>query len=341
MSGGKTVARRCADLIDQEMGSVSDFVAEAGISFSKPAAAGSGVAQMAEWVETLPNGTDTERDLIVAYRAVVEESGGALLRLLGNASDHARALTTILRSPFAPMGSALTLSRGVLEAVLQVVTILDPHIRPRTAVLRALAYEVATVEGNEEASRAFRKMAREAQRTRAKESVDGLHEWLEKLGIERVQKGSGGRRTASLRFGGERSSIEFDVTAAMRRYLDGDEHSYALLSGAAHSRGWMLATTYLPDDEAKRTTPDQLHMVATLPLLDASEALVRGLGWYAGIDSEPLARKTHFRRRALLAAMGNEFSPMSLEDYRARTRGVMGRGFATDPTRWGIEYGSN
>jgi hypothetical protein len=338
----KTFGHRCADIIDQEMKAISEFMVKAGeVIDQRKVADDSGLGKTMAWIRSLPTTTRRERDHAAGLGVIFDESESDLLRLIGNALDHAQTLVTALHAPVPPRGAALTLSRAILEAVLQVCTILDPHIRPSTALLRALAYEVATIEGNEETARVFGKLASDEQHRRSREAVDGLHAWLKKVGIDRGPKGTEGRRSVWVGLGGERVNIEFNATAAMKRYLDGEDYIYAVLSGAAHSRGWLLSTTFLPDDHEHVTTPEHNHLTATLPLLDASEALVKSIGYYTGLDAEPLIKKTHFRRRALLAGRtkGNGFSPMSVEDYRSKRTTTMGPSFTAEPGRWGLDGG--
>jgi hypothetical protein len=291
------------------------------------------------WIGSLPRTTRAQKRRDEAFLAVIDSTQGAMLRLLANALDHAATLSTALRSDRVVVGSALTLSRGALEALLQVCYVLDPKAAPRTALLRALAYELATIEGNEATAKVFGDMASRAQRERARVSVDGVHRWLTKSGFSRGPA-KNPRQSVWVGYEDARVSLKFNVTDAMRDYLFGEGFFYAVLSGAAHSRGWMLATSYLPDDAGHVTTPEQQALVSTIPLLDASEALVKSVAWYVGIDPTPTLNKTHVRRRALLTGRGTEFSPMSLEDYRGQKKPTqMGRAFTLEPGRWGLGDG--
>lgn len=309
-----------AQIIDEEIAALSTFLTESGQALLGKPVDGSGIKNIVTWIVDLPHATLAERQRNEALIHVIDESGSSVRRLLANAVDHALALAAALRADESVTGAALTLSRAVLEAVLQACTILDPNVKPLTAILRALAYEIATVEGNEETAKALAKIATDEQKALATQNVDELHEWLGQHGFTRLRKGKDGRRTVKVGFQGAWSAIEFDATAAMKRYLFGEDYFYALQSGAAHSRGWLLSTTYLPDSPARRQTPGQIQLVALLPLLDASETLAKSVAFYAGTDATAVIEATHRRRIALIAGHGNPGSTISLAEYRARSR---------------------
>lgn len=323
----KPLPQLCADIVDQEIASLQRFLGLADLALMNDVVPGSGIDRLTEWLRALPRAERLQRKHSTGLLAVIDSSNGAIRRLLANALDHAQTLSGALRSGRPVAGSSLTLCRGALEAVLQICYVLDPNAAPRTAILRALAYEAATIEGNEATGDAFGDMARPEQLRQARESVDEFHRWLTRSGFSRGHARSP-RQSTWVGVDDEHVNLRFNVTDAMRDYLFGEGYYYSVLSGAAHSRGWLLATSYLPDEAGHTTTEDQQVLIATVPLLDASETLATSVGFWTGLDHRPIVQKTHMRRRALLAGRGHDFSPMSLDDYRSqRGPSVMGRAF--------------
>lgn len=98
-------------------------------------------------------------------------------------------------------------------------------------------------------------------------------------------------------FEGESASTNNNITQLALKYLPDDPWLYGLLSGAAHSKPWLL--TGLSDDT------DETIRSLVMPLLPMSDAYTRALCRYFALDAEPYLRP----RRTRLVAMLERGSP--------------------------------
>jgi hypothetical protein len=141
----------------------------------------------------------------------------------------------------------------------------------------------------------------EERLAKSRAAVDGMHHWLERGGFERGEASKNPRRSANIGYGGERVSLEFDATAATKRYLPDSDFIYGVLSGAAHSRGWFLGSVYGIDDEAAFITPlPDSYQACALSFLALADAFTKTFCGHFGLDADSYLKTTHTRRRMLV-----------------------------------------
>jgi hypothetical protein len=108
-------------------------------------------------------------------------------------------------------------------------------------------------------------------------------------------KAKGGDKSAETRqvcYRGEVSALTPRIIDLVSRSTPNQQSPWPLFSGAAHSRGWLVAG--LEGDAA-------LILTSVLtPLLDTSDALAIEISRYFGLDPMRLLKKTHLHRQALL-----------------------------------------
>jgi hypothetical protein len=248
--------------------------------------------------------------------SIAESSIEDISRIIVGVDDHAAALEACLSADELLNTSLMTITRGLLEGVLQVCELLDPHISPALQVARGAAFRLDTIEGSERTLREFPDMVTEG-RTRQSDAVDGIHKWMADTGLILGKRRPGDRFSSYVELDGVRANLKFNVTDAAKRYLTGLSFAYPMLSGAAHSRGWYLSTAYpFAGEEGDFTSPEQTYSSVVLIALGASDALINATYAHAGVDPLPILKKTHTRRKALIAQLHNEgFHPTSYEDY--------------------------
>jgi hypothetical protein len=277
------------------------FMIAIGDSIETAPSEGSGRAAVNQWLSALPQKNQSEKRFKAAAYAIVDQGFENVLHLTASALDHAEALELCLQSNSGLAMSPNTLIRGLLEAALQICFILDPHLPPLTTMLRAAVFQLASVEGGEQTARLFSAQSAGAEQLRASsEAVDGIHAWLKTSGIERITKSPGARQTQSLRIGADRVNLEFDVTAATKRYLPDSPFIYGVLSGAAHSRGWFIGSIYGINDPDSGTPLPDTYAACVLTALTIADALTKSFGTHFGIDYEPELKATHLRRTMLV-----------------------------------------
>jgi len=302
--------------LEQQIADTVEFVTRAEATLANLPFGDCARARTIEWLDEVAVDAPQTAE---AIKGILDEGVLAIARLLTSALDHAYGLRALLTDPRGLLSSPYGTARALLEAVLQACFILDPWIPPNDRVLRMLAYRVATVEGQLSTLDAFGKAADQTSRARITSAIEGLHGWLDRYGFGRDPEKRSVLATRRIGYRGRWVALEFNVTAAATKYMPNDSFFYAVLSGAAHGRGWFLAGHYGLDGGETGASRADVATSSALLTLSLSDALVEVLGRHVGVAYESVLRKTH-RRRVMLSALpgtGPSLS-VSFEDYHAR-----------------------
>ena len=230
------------------------------------------------------------------------------------AEEHARGLREVLASTDEMMPlPAMSLARSSGEAMLHTCWLLDSATTREERLARwcgRLLHDtqepLATVlQFGFEASQ-----AEVGDTTEARALAQNL---MKRAGFElETRKDSHGELTQTVTYAGARSRLSPRVDQSVGTYVPIAEAPacWTVWSGAAHSRGWMVAGL----------EGDGYTIVASIvaPLLDISDALIRALTKYFGLEARPLLGKTHQRRTAVLGYARPGGVPGGLDHYYRR-----------------------
>lgn len=307
------VIRASRRVITQQIRDSTNLALDALSALNSEPVAGSGMARVLQWYSDLPTATVAETRYRDVVESMLELGSQNVAHLLMSAGDHARALEVALLDSRGLKASVITLVRGCLEAALQVCYLADAKVPPAIALLRACAFQLASAEGSETIAASFARALRTTERLQAnQEAVDEIHEVVDAAGFERKLDG---RRSVNIGYDGKRANLDFDVTSATKRYLLHSEFIYGFLSGAAHSRGWFLGSTYDVINGHEVTPLPDLYQGATLSMLSIADAITKTLGEYFGLPIDPRLKATHARRH-MLVRIGNPHRDDIVGDYR-------------------------
>lgn len=246
--------------------------------------------------------------------AAVAWGSGHVQRWAFSVRDHADALLLLLRHQRLLPLPAWTLARAIFEAVLQTCWLLDAEVSSEARIARAASVLPGSLNESivllQRFGRSQEEEIEEKRQTRAElERVltcDGFR-------VDHVldKKGRPTDAIGRVWFGGESASTRNNMTQLALKYMPEDPWVYGLLSGAAHSKPWLL--TGLSDDT------DETIRSLVMPLLPMSDAYTRAWCGYFALDAEPYLRA----RRPRLVALLEHGSPRRGVD-RSVTTGPLG-----------------
>lgn len=282
--------------------------------------ASSGVAKVdREWKLAQVALRDFDEDQAAVLDPDNRESLFVVLRVLRGIDDHVAGIITCLDAP-RPLGvSIMSLARVLIEGSLLLCELLDPSVSPSTRLVRMLAQHLVMVEGRESLEESEPGVV-----TANMEVTDKIHAWYSTAAVECIPH-KNSRRTASVRFpdaglgrGYASAPTSMNATAAIQRHIPTSDDAYARLSGAVHSRGWMLESVYWGDNGNVDAPTASVQWVTMRYCLDAADAMASAVCTYVGGDRTMLAEllgKSHTRRLELITAAIGGDSPVSIERY--------------------------
>lgn len=243
-------------------------------------------------------------------------------RWIFSVHDHAEVLLLLLKHQKLLLIPSWTNARALLEPVLLTCWLLDAKADSSTRIARAASLMPGVIEG---AIRQLGLFSGEQDELEAKHAArDELVEYNARHGIESVRRrdkhGVIQDEVAAVVYDGRKASINHNITQLAHDYLPEDRWLYGLLSGATHSKPWLLNGLTNDADEAIRA------IIA--PLMPVSDAFTKAVTLYLGLDGAPyLAR--HARRLQALMERG---SPIASIDRSTRPTafGTFQRGLRPD-----------
>ncbi|QCB92631.1 hypothetical protein [Cellulomonas shaoxiangyii] len=208
--------------------------------------------------------------------------------------DHADTLLLLLRHQKLLPVPAWTVSRAIMEAVLQTCWLLDAEASSETRIARAASILPAVLNESIVLLERFGSSVVDELEEKRQARAD-LECVLTQDGfrVERATDKHGQVTDAIGRvwFAGQSASTRNNITQLAAKYVPDDPWLYGLFSGAAHAKPWLLMGLSDDVDEAIRSL--------VLPLLPISDAYSRALCGYFDLDAEPYVRA----RRTRLVAM--------------------------------------
>ena len=271
-------------------------------------------------VDDPPVGSPARADLDL-IRQAGDESGLVGLRAWMHRScalnvfaahEHAQALRIVAMGDELLPIPAMSLARSVLEAVINTCWLLDAEACSEERLAR---WAGRLLHDSQETPAVLAVVPQEVVRDDERQDADEGRELGQRL-MQRAGftlKAKGGDRstdTANVSFRGSKSNLTPKVDSVLGRFAPGEEHLWPMLSGATHSRGWLVAG--LAGDEATVITS------CITPVLAASDALVVEVGRYLDLPVRAVLERTHTHRVAILnrARPGRDFRAR-LDTYRA------------------------
>lgn len=208
------------------------------------------------------------------------------------AREHGEALRILASGDELLPAPGMALARSVCEAVINVCWLLDAEATSEERLARWAASLLHDSQENPHVLGFFEDpTVVPQQQVEAEEGRLLGQQLMERAGFS--LKAKGGDRssdTANVSFRGARSNLTPRVDELFGRFAPGDEHLWPILSGATHSRGWLVAGL----------AGDAETVVASMiaPVLTASDALVVEVGRYLGLPVRPVLERTHTHRVA-------------------------------------------
>lgn len=265
--------------------SLRDFLSAASAEVGRPSA-----------------GTPAEADLELIEESG-KESGLAGLRAWTHracafnilaAREHAEALRLVIAgSELLPL-PAMSLARSVFEAVMNTCWLLDAEA---TSAERLARWAGRLLHDSQESPPVLSMIGSgivpDKQQEEAEKGRELGQQLMARAGF--VLKAKGGDRnaeTANVTFRGVTSNLTPKVDDLFARFAPGEEFSWPILSGATHSRGWLVSGI---EGDAETLVTSFIG-----PVLSASDALVVEVGRYVGVPVRDVLERTHFRRVAIL-----------------------------------------
>lgn len=213
--------------------------------------------------------------------------------LQGSIEAHSEALVLLLRHERLLLVSALALCRAIFEPVLWSCWLTDPSATSRKRIARAASLGLGTSQGTLNQLAKFD--SPDLEITDKRKARADLVAWYERHGLEVVwatRKGKPADEIVAVRFEGEKASLNPQLTQMAQDFVPASPFLYGLLSGAVHSRPWLLSGLAGHHDDALRMFMG--------PLLDISDAYTVATCTYLGLDAAPFLARRRPRMKALL-----------------------------------------
>jgi hypothetical protein len=247
-------------------------------------------------------------------KGVVLQSKIDMERSIRGVADLLEGIITLLESGGKSVVSTMALARSAGESVLRFCHIHDPNETPSRTLTRMAAYQLESVEDNLHTAEAFGEHGTD-DAAEVRESIAAVHLQLEGSGFKRLP-GKRPERTINITFLGETENVNFNVTAAFKKYLVVGYWNWALGSGATHGRGWFLPHIIGTFDEPPLMGRDEVAVTVTLQILELADSFAVALGGHTGSDIDEYQRKIHQRRVGVLAASSEQIvQPISHREY--------------------------
>lgn len=306
----------CKLVAEKQLKEVESFVGSAQALLDGDPPDGSYAARVMEYARSIP--TASERD---AALFVVLHLSTAATKTLWNVRDHAVAFHAAINDARRPTTSLMTLARAMLEGTLALAHLLEP-VGPELTLARGMAHCIDTMEGTLRMLR----HAPDGVGPDTGEIQDVVREAYERFGSQgfSIQQTPKKPFTSTrVRFRDAEAIVDLKVTDLAARFLHHQPELYPVLSGTVHSKSWFLGAAFqIGDEPGDFATYEQSWGAALTAALDVSDILISTIRGALGLDAEPLMKRTHLRRRALVASMSDgTFSPMGHDDFRASPPG--------------------
>lgn len=226
--------------------------------------------------------------------AALEYGAEQAQRLALSAADHTHVLRLLMRHDRLLLVPAWTTSRAVLEPVLMTCWLTDPNVTSQMRIARAASLLPGILEGTIAQLAKF--SGREAEVDEKRQARVDLIAYHERNGFEirhaTNKKGLPRDEIAAVVYEGQRASTNHNITELATRYIPDAPFLYGLLSGATHSKLWLLNGLGDDADEAIRAIVNQL-----IPI---SDAYTRTICTYLGLDPAPYVVRRDRRQVALV-----------------------------------------
>lgn len=210
-------------------------------------------------------------------------------RLAISAAGHAEVLRMLMRHDRLLLVPAWTNSRAVLEPILMTCWLTDPDVTPQMRIARAASLTPGILEGSIAQLAKFGDQRDELQQKRqTRTDLIAYYEhngFTIKLARDKKVEGKFRDEIGSVVFEGQLASTNHNITEMAKQFVPDTPFLYGLLSGATHSKLWLLNGLGADADEA-------ILAIMNL-LLPISHAYTQALCTYLGLDPTPyLTRRT-------------------------------------------------
>lgn len=226
--------------------------------------------------------------------AALEYGAEQAQRLALSAADHTDVLRLLMRHDRLLLVPAWTTSRAVLEPVLMTCWLTDPNVTSQMRIARAASLLPGILEGT--IAQLVKFSGREAEVDEKRQARVELIAYHERNGFEiryaTNKKGLPRDEIGAVVYEGQRASTNHNITELVTRYVPDAPFLYGLLSGATHSKLWLLNGLGNDADEAIRAIVNQLIAI--------SDAYTRAICTYLGLDPAPYLVRRDRRQVALV-----------------------------------------
>ncbi|NUU19525.1 hypothetical protein HP550_19935 [Cellulomonas humilata] len=275
------LARVAERVIEQETRSYRSLFTDAGRAVNEPVAGSLWHADSA-----CARGNEVA-DGSLAYAV------GQFQLLMRSIDNHAEALLLMMRHDRLLRTPAWAAARAVLEPVLMSCWLTQPDVSSEMRIARAASLLPGVYQGAIALLPKF--PGSDEELATKKEARTDLVAYYAKHGFEVLTANKSGVSTGDITavvYGGSRASINHNITQLAGQFLPDDPYLYGMLSGAVHSKLWVLNDISESADEAIRA------IVA--PLMPVSDAYTNAICGYLGLDAGPILARRATRLNALM-----------------------------------------
>ena len=210
---------------------------------------------------------------------------------LRSLDQYAQAIANVLTADSMLPLPAASMVRSIHEGALALARLVDSSLSPQERIARMGAFQLENAQGALNALASFGTNYRDEEEE-VREKLSMRHAYMGVAGYDIHFKPNKPLLADAVTWGGAKSSLQVNVTAASSLYMPKSHYSWVLGSGATHNRLWY--------SDGLSGEWETIVVGAVAPLLDVSDLLVDKLLGYLGVEGEPLHESTHRRRRALM-----------------------------------------
>lgn len=319
MATAAEVVRVVTRAVQQELTMWTALLADLNAAVAAP---GPGTPAAADAAWDAAQATALETTAGDLHKAAVRACGESLR----TARDHVAAMCKLIDDPDLAI-PALAATRAAQDALLPVLWLADPSVRPQERLVRSAAHYLDYVQEHHKLLVQFSRVVGDVMVDESWEQVREAQDTLESAGFVLRRHGGDARYVVHATLDGARAELKFNSTAAATRYTPGLARQYTVASGATHARMWLTPGMRIGGAD----TPAAIAM----PLFDLTDYAADGMLPYLGIDPGPVHRKTHLRRVAIHETARPTTTPntrLGYEEYAQRREAEAAR-FRSDDGR--------
>lgn len=245
---------------------------------------------------------------------------GVFQRICSSIREHAAALKLIIDNDAEILRlPAWAAARSILEGILMSIWMLDVEASENARLARALSLQPSVIEGSIKTISKFPQVtSTDEQLAKMRENRQKIINYYRQHKIEVVMTYDKNKKIhkediSAVVFKGNKATINHNISDLAQRYLPDDHHLYALLSGAVHSKPWLLAGV-------SNDISEIFHSIVA-PMLPVSDVYTKTLCTYFGIDPSWYVRRRATRVQAL-AIKRHELNP-SVPDSKSTVFGEL------------------